>query len=212
MKKITFLVDGFNVYHSLESVYRNEGACYKWLDLYSLCQSFIYLFGKNAILDDVYYFTSIAYYTQNKDKIKRHKDYIRCLESKGINVVEGRFKNKQQYCPNCRTIFKAHVEKQTDIAIASKLLELLFFRNEVQCESFCIITGDTDIVPAIKAAIKIQPTLDIRFAFPVGRTSKELKQIAPLSFNLKSGHYKANQLRNPYKLSDGSFVRKPLTW
>ena len=212
MKQTYFLIDGFNVYHSLESVFRKEGICYKWLDLHSLCKSFIYLFGSDAVLGKVYYFTSIASYTQNVEKIRRHQNYIRCLKSSGINIVTGRFKNKEQYCPNCKTKFQAHVEKQTDIDIASKLFELLFFCKENQGESFCIVTGDTDIVPAIKTAKKLQPELDIRFAFPVGRMSKELKKLAPLSFNLRSGHYKANQLKDPYKLQDGMFIKKPATW
>jgi len=212
MKNVVFLVDGFNLYHSLENVFQIEGCCYKWLDLNALCRSFLYLFGKDAGLDKIFYFTAIAYYTQNTEKIQRHNNYIKCLKAKGINVIKGRFKEKTQYCPNCKTEFTTHVEKQTDIAIASKLLELLYSRDDNHCESFCIVTGDTDIVPAIETAFKVIPGVDIRFAFPVHRKSKELKQLAPLSFNLKSGHYRANQLKNPFKLNDGTIVRKPVTW
>ncbi|MFC1955820.1 hypothetical protein ACFLWZ_04750, partial [Chloroflexota bacterium] len=72
MKNVVFLIDGFNLYHSIEDVEGSEGYCYKWPDLYSLCQSFRYLFGREYALQKVFYFTAIAYHTSNIEKIKRH--------------------------------------------------------------------------------------------------------------------------------------------
>ena len=212
MRNVVFLVDGFNLYHSIEDVEGAEGHCYKWLDLHSLCKSFMYLFGQEYVLQKVFYFTAIAHYTLDKDKIQRHETYIRCLESKGIEVIRGRFKEKKQFCPLCKKEYKGHVEKQTDIAISSKLLELLHACDDNHCETFVLITGDSDLVPAIKTAIKVVPNVDIRFAFPVNRKSNELLSIAPHSFKLRSGHYRANQLKNPFRLTDGTALHKPIVW
>ncbi len=212
MKNVVFLIDGFNLYHSIEDIKKSEGCCYKWLDLYSFCKSFMYLFGKEYVLQKIFYFTAIAYYSLDKDKIQRHENYIRCLESKGIEVIRGRFREKTQFCPLCKKEYIGHVEKQTDIAIGSKLLELLYAGDASHCETFVLVTGDSDLAPAIKTAITVVPSVDIRFAFPVNRKSNDLLKLAPSSFKLRSGHYKANQLKNPLKLTDGTLLHKPTSW
>lgn len=170
----------------------------------------MYLFGREYVLRKIFYFTAIAYHHPNK--IQRHENYIRCLESKDIEVIRGRFREKNQFCPLCKKGYIGHVEKETDIAIGSKLLELLYANDENHCETFMLITGDSDLAPAIKTAIKVTPNVDIRFAFPVNRKSDELLSLAPKSFKLKSGHYKANQFKNPLKLTDGTLLHKPTIW
>jgi uncharacterized LabA/DUF88 family protein len=210
MKNVVFLVDGFNLYHSIEDIEDSEGNCYKWLNIYSLCKSFMYLFGKEYTLQKIFYFTAIAYH--HPEKIKRHSNYIRCLESTGIEVIRGRFKEKELFCPLCKQVYVGHVEKQTDIAIGSKLLELLYADDNNHCETFMLITGDSDLAPAIKTAIKVAPNVDIRFAFPVNRKSNDLLRLAPNSIKLKGGHYKANQFKNPLRLTDGTLLHKPSVW
>ena len=212
MKNVVFLIDGFNLYHSIEDIEKSEGCCYKWLDLYSLCKSFIYLFGQEYVLQKIFYFTAIAYYSLAKDKIQRHENYIRCLESKGIEVIRGRFREKTQFRPLCKKEYIGHVEKQTDIAIGSKLLELLHAGDASHCETFVLVTGDSDLAPAIKTAITVVPNVDIRFAFPFNRKSNDLLKLAPSSFKLRSGHYKANQFKNPLKLTDGTLLHRPTSW
>lgn len=212
MKQVVFLVDGFNLYHSIEDVEEAEGYCFKWLDLYSLCKSFMYLFGREYSLYKIFYFTAIAYYSHNQQKIQRHEDYIRCLKTKGIEVIKGRFREKTQFCPLCRREYTGHVEKQTDIAIGSKLLELLNADDDTHCETFVLVTGDSDLAPAIRTAMRVEPNVNIRFAFPVNRKSNDLLRVAPSSFKLRSGHYKANQFKNPLKLTDGTLVHKPSLW
>jgi len=212
MKHVVFLIDGFNLYHSIIDVKRDEGCCYKWLDLYSLCKSFMYLFGMEYKLQKVFYFTAIPYYTEDKDKIQRHEDYIQCLQSKGIEVIRGRFREKELHCTLCKKVYIGHVEKQTDIAISTKLLELLYADDDKHCQNFVLMTGDSDLAPAIKTAKRVCPDVDIRFAFPVNRKSNDLIKLAPESFKMSSGHYKANQFHNPVKLVNGTVIHKPLSW
>jgi uncharacterized LabA/DUF88 family protein len=212
MKNVAFLIDGFNLYHSIEDIYDNNKVCLKWLNIYSLCQSFMYLFGKDYSLYKVFYFTAIAYHYVEMDKVERHENYIKCLESTGVEVIRGRFKDKTEYCPLCKHEYTGHVEKQTDIAFSSKLLELLYSDDDTHCEGFGLITGDSDLKPAVKTALRVKPSSDIRFVFPFKRKSDELLKIAPKSFKLRVGHYQANQFKNPIKLSDGTLLHKPASW
>jgi len=64
MKRVIALIDGFNVYHSLDE--NPEFHKYKWLNLRRLIELFI---AKNEQLIKVLYFSAYAYW--EPDKVKR---------------------------------------------------------------------------------------------------------------------------------------------
>src|SRR4030042_2904612 len=95
MRRVAFLVDGFNLYHSVVDLGRNnKGLCLKWLDIDSLCNSFLHLLGKDTILEHIYYFSAYAFHLKDPGVIQRHRSYIECLEATGITAELGRFKYK----------------------------------------------------------------------------------------------------------------------
>jgi len=52
--RVCFLVDGFNVYHSVcEALRTRKGASMKWLDMQDLCASYLSSIGNGAILEKV---------------------------------------------------------------------------------------------------------------------------------------------------------------
>lgn len=211
MKKIIFLIDGFNLYHSILKLQRDTGSCTKWLDLESLCKSYIYLFGKDAKLQSIYYFSAIPYYLspKNPKKIRHHKAYISCLKSSGIEVVLGRFKQKDVYCDQCGTIILKHEEKETDVSIAITLMEI-FFKD--LCEVAVIVSGDTDLSPAIRKSRSLFRKKKVIFAFPYARKNKELAKLAPGSYSIKKSQYIRHQFPNPIILANGRKIYKPKSW
>jgi len=108
--KLAFLIDGFNVYHSIIELKRRIKINAKWLDLYRLCNSYCHLFGKTARLKSVYYFSAIALHLQNENpgRIKRHRIYIKCLKGSGVKIELARFKKKHVYCKKCSKKFTAY--------------------------------------------------------------------------------------------------------
>jgi cobalamin biosynthesis Mg chelatase CobN len=122
MAKVMFFIDGFNVYHSLQTYDLHTKTLpfrkYLWLDFYSLAERFT---RKQDNLVGVYYFT--AYATWKPHSVKRHRVLIDALRSKGVQVVEGRFKNKDGYCKKCGAKFINKEEKQTDVNIAVYLFK-----------------------------------------------------------------------------------------
>ena len=137
MNRVVVLIDGFNFYHSIRDIQNTLGVCYKWLDVYSLCNSFCQLIGRDARIEKVYYFTALATHLNNLEIIQRHKDYIRCLEETGISIEYGRFKRKDISCPACNTEFVRHEEKETDVRIATKVCHV-FACNE--CDTIIIVS------------------------------------------------------------------------
>jgi len=211
MKRVDFLIDGFNLYHSLIAYHKDTGVKTKWLDINSLCSSYIHLFGKDAQLGSVFYFSAIPYYlsSQYPDKIVRHKNYIECLKSTGVIPELGRFKEKTVYCNKCKSYLLKHEEKETDVSIGVKLMEV-FLRD--LCDCAVIISGDTDIAPAAKRCVKLCPQKEVIFAFPYRRKNKELQGIAPKSFSIGGKQYIKHQFSNPVQLPDGHNISKPKSW
>ena len=212
MKRVSFLIDGFNLYHSIKDLNKIQGIKAKWLDLHSLCKSYIYLFGKDAVLHEIFYFSAYPNHlaTTNPDTIARHKDFVSCIEDLGVKVSLGRFKEKKVFCSNCKTTITKHEEKETDVAIAIKIIEL--FHND-SCDIQVIMSGDTDLAPAIRASIVLFPKKQICFAFPFNRKMKELSKLSTLpSFSISSGNYQKHLLKDPYILKDGRKIPKPASW
>jgi uncharacterized LabA/DUF88 family protein len=203
-------VDGFNVYHSIIEASR-VGPPLKWLNLASLCRSYLYLFGRDATLEGVYYFSAFATWRLPADPavVNRHKTYIAALEAVGVEVLMGRFKVKQVWCPHCKRYHEVHEEKETDVAIAVKMLELLFTNA---CDTVVLVTGDTDLVPAIRAARRLFPSKRIACAFPYKRAHAELKNLDQMHFKISRGQYTRHQFSDPVVLPNGVTLAKPQGW
>ena len=211
MNRIIFLIDGFNIYHSTLDLKRQTGHSVKWLDLASLCKSYVSLFGRDAKIDAIYYFSAIPDYlkAKNPGKIKRHRDYIACLEASGVHVELGRFKEKEVFCDKCRTVILKHEEKETDVTIAIKVVEI-FHKDE--CDTAVLVTGDTDLSPAIDKCRTLFPNKKIVFCFPFRRKNKELAALSPGSFSINKRQYVKHQLPNPVVLPNGKKIYKPNSW
>ena len=221
MSRTVFIVDGFNLYHSTRDASKHlEGQSTKWLDIRALCESYLYTISRTARLQDVYYFSALATHLEAADpgKVERHKTFIKCLKDTGVTVELARFKRKPDYrcfycgntrCGHCGERLKQWEEKETDVAVATKLLELVFTDA---CDTVILVTGDTDFAPAVKTAQNADPKKDIRFAFPYNRVNNDLKKIAPNSFRISKQGYAKHQLPDPFTLSNGKLVHKPESW
>jgi len=213
MNRTIFLADGFNLYHSLIQVMEDTGgASAKWLDLKSLCSSFLPLVGRvsgeRAMLERIYYFSAPPTH-RGRGKQDRHSLYVRCLRATGVNVELGRFKSKQVWCSRCRRTFVAHEEKETDVAIATRLFEVC---HSDEAETIVLLTGDTDLAPTARTCKRLFPAKLIMFAFPYRRTNSELVAISPESFSIKQRSCLRHQFSDPLVLPDGSIVPKPVDW
>ena len=215
MKKASFLIDGFNLYHSVRIAEIELKSSTKWLDVKKLCTSYLQVIsgfvGDKVTLQNIYYFSALATHLEisNPDVTERHKKFIRCLKNTGILVELSQFKEKHIRCPKCHRKFIKHEEKETDVAIAIKLLEI-FLINE--CDVAVIFSGDTDLAPAVKTAISLYPSKKVIFAFPYQRKNKELANLAHHSFKIKKKQYVKYQFPDPYTLSDGKIINKPISW
>jgi hypothetical protein len=126
-----------------------------------------------------------------------------------VNVELARFKPKDVYCPRCRSYFVSHEEKETDVAIAARLFEVC---QSDETETIVLMTGDTDLAPAVRTSKRLYPSKLIFFAFPYKRTNSELVGIAPESFSIKLRTCLRHQFADPLVLPDGTSISKPTNW
>ncbi|MFP4476718.1 MAG: NYN domain-containing protein [Desulfatibacillaceae bacterium] len=215
MIRVCFLVDGFNLYHSTREAQRDLGTSTKWLNikqmLYNYHPHYTSVAGEKVRLGEVYYFSAYAHHRTAIDPgvVGRHQSLINCLVDTGIHVKMHQFKQKAAVCPSCKHKWFNHEEKETDVAISVKLVEIFV---ESDCNMAVILSGDTDIAPAVRSVNKIFSKNRVIFAFPYRRKNKMLEQLAPGSFKIKSSAYKFNQFSDPYRCKDGTIIHKPTSW
>lgn len=158
--RVSAFIDGFNLYHSLDGSGRHH---LKWLDLRRLCLAFAP--PPQQQLGTVYYFS--AYATWRPDAYARHREFVSALRVTGVEPVMGIFKEKDRACRACGSAWIDHEEKETDVNIALHLL------RDAQLDRFdraLIISGDSDLAPAVRMVRTLFPGKSVRILAPYGRS------------------------------------------
>lgn len=209
--RVAVLVDGFNIYHSLcDAINAGAPAEVKWSNLKAICSSHLSAFNnRDAHFSELFYFTSIASY-RPAAAISRHRAYIRALESLGFTTIYGNFKDKTVRCEaSCKQEYVAHVEKQSDVNIALKLLEVFLLDTS---DAALVISGDGDLINAVRTARRLFPQKIVAVAFPYQRWHSELSLVASVRIKLAIDDYKNNILPNPIQLASGKLTHMPNEW
>jgi len=208
--RTTFLIDGFNFYHSVKKL----SPRYKWIDYHAYCSHFLV---KNDTLQDIFYFTAKAFWRPHS--MYRHEIFIEATQSRGVKIVYGKFKEKDLYCPSdykcdpsgctgCPQQFKRHEEKATDVNIA---LYSYHLAHKDAYDKIIIVSGDTDLVPAIEMVRQEFPHKIVGVLYPLGRANNELRQVANFVSKTKMKHLDAFQLPDQVQLPD-KLLYRPHEW
>jgi uncharacterized LabA/DUF88 family protein len=148
--RVSFYIDGFNVYHNIDKYQQETGQCFKWLNYRSLLES---LLEPDEQIVDIYFFTSISEY-HPRDSQARHWAYIKALKSENITIIRGNFSPKPIKC-NVRDcnftgdkIFSKLEEKKTDVNIAVLMTRDAYLNKYDKC---FLMSADSDFVPVFQA-------------------------------------------------------------
>ncbi|HPC97272.1 MAG TPA: NYN domain-containing protein [Sedimentisphaerales bacterium] len=200
-------VDGFNFYYGAV-----RGTPHKWLDL-EKC------FLRLRPADDIrriWYFTALV----DGAKGARQQAYLQALATRPlVQVMLGKFKLKQIKCavPGCSypgsRVFDVPEEKRTDVNIA---LQLLNDANHDHADQFIIVSGDSDLVPALETVKTQWPakrlTVYVPSRHPLRGAAVELRSAADKHRTFPQALLKVCQF--PPELPDGrgGLIRKPDRW
>ncbi len=218
MRATAFFIDGFNLYHSLDN--QRHLRKYKWLNLWKFAES---LLLPNDALIEVNYFT--AYTDWNPARMQRHQDYVFLNENAGCKVILGKFFRKDRICMVecntpcrggvgrfCQRKYIAHEEKMTDVNIAVSIVRAAALQT---CESIYLLSGDNDLLPALKTAMEISPNTRIRVVLPTNSKAKSIISFCGSSglkhIRIKEKHLSGAQFADPV-IVNGITYSKPTHW
>ncbi len=213
MANVMAFVDGFNLYHALDK--RDAWGDkpfqgYKWLNYWALCERYV---APGDALAAVYWFTAYVPWKSSSGKAKkaRHRILVAANRNLGVLVEWGRFRPVSRRCRAfCGVEYRTYEEKRTDVKIALHIQKLAYERAYTKG---ILISGDSDLVPAVEIAASIDP--DIRFlnVLPVGQNSAELSRIKhAVQIHMTRGDLSASRLPDRVVLASGAELRCPKEW
>ena len=210
---VRFLVDGFNLYHSMREVRRKGGADCRWLDIRSLCESLLHTIGNGAQVAEIDYFSALAHHIEptRPGTVARHERYIDALRVTGIAPHLGVFKPKdiRYHSRTCDVLLKRHEEKETDVAIAAAIVETA---ARGDCSALTLMSGDTDLLPALRTARRLQPQLRLYCLFPPYRANQAFRRHVDGDFKISPGKLPEHLLPDPVLDARGRKIAKPAGW
>lgn len=176
----------------------------KWLNLKSLALS---LLKPNQELKVVKYFTSRV--SNNPDKQQRQTVYIEALESEGIQIFYGHYQRDTIECKRCLNIWPNYNEKMTDVNIAT---QMIIDAYQDKYDMAMLISGDSDLVPPVRAIHDNFPDKRIFVAFPPKRFNNSVSLVAKGSLTIGRKKLIDSQF-SPEILNKHSFlIKKPAEW
>lgn len=192
-----FYVDGFNVYHALFPWFPQ----YLWLNYWKLAQSAVY--AEDSVCS-VTYFSAYADWKPEK-KVQKHREYISLLESAGVQVIMGRFKEKEKPCDKLKDLCRQHEEKRTDVNIA---VTVLCDAIRGKHDRSVIVSADTDLIPVIAAVRGMAPAVKVGVMTPLLRDNKELLDAADFPRRMSERILARSQFPPDVKLGNAG-IRRP---
>lgn len=210
---VRFLVDGFNLYHSVREVRRRTGVECRWLDIHALCESMLHIIGGGAEIARIDYFSALAHHIEasRPGTVARHERYIDALDSTGVMTHLGVFKPKdvRYRSRTCEVFLRRHEEKETDVAIAAAIVETA---ARGDWSAVALVSGDTDLLPALKTAHRLRPQLGLYCLFPPYRSNQAFRRYVDGDFKISPKKLPEHVLTDPVVTPSGRRIAKPEGW
>jgi hypothetical protein len=206
-KRSIIYVDGFNLYYGAL-----ENGPYKWLDL----ERYFRLLRPGDCIQKIRYFTAKI----SGSHAPNQEAYLLALETLPlVEVILGRFKAKQIQClvPGCPIprprFFSTFEEKRTDVNIA---LWMLHDAVKNLCDRLVLVSGDSDLVPAVSMVKQHCPGKEVVLYVParnaVRGAAVELRSEADKDKTLPLQFLRACQFPAQISHSSGVVIKKPPSW
>lgn len=175
--RVVVIVDGLNLYHALKELGPN---CTN-LDVSRLGRR---LLPKGIEDFNVFYFTTPPEHLGG-ESLKAYKRHAELLQEGGVEFSEGRFQKTFTKCKACGALIQSHIEKETDVSIALKIVETA---ANMEIQELLIFSADSDLSPALKLAKATNPGVKITIvqtAAYIAKANSALMSFADDKYELK---------------------------
>lgn len=203
MARVRAYIDGFNLYFGLRA---QHGRRLHWLDLQQLVTS---LLKPGQHLDQVTYFT--ARVRDDPPAEARQSDYLDALTAHCavLSIVNGRYQARRQRCRCCGAKWTLYEEKETDVSIATALVEDAALDR---FDTALLVSADSDLSPAVRSVKRIDAAKRIIAAFPPKRRSGDLAAQADGAFTIGDAKLRHAQLPEKVQVDQGVVIERPAHW
>lgn len=206
-KRSIVYIDGFNLYYGAIK----GGPC-KWLNL----ELYFQRIRPDDDIRRIYYFTARVDGPTSTDQ----EAFLRALGTlPSVEVRLGRFKLKRLTCRvrECTftgsRFFATKEEKQTDVAIAVQMLQDAY---ENSCDRFILVSGDSDLLPAVNTIKRLFPSKEIIVYIParhaVRGAATELRGAADRDRTLPQAPLRHSLFPSRVPDGMGGWIEKPTGW
>lgn len=201
-ERLAVYIDGFNLYHGIHASYNRTNL---WLDVVKLSRTL----RPDQRLVSVKYFTATV--LNDAGAQSRQDHYIAALKAMNPTVLEviyGKYQQKVKKCHQCGHKYISYEEKETDVNLATALV---VDAAKGIFDTALIVSGDSDIAPAVRAAQRLRSGTFMACAFPPKRSSSELRTLLPASFVIGAKKIRNAQLPDSFSKGGKSYAR-PDKW
>lgn len=206
-KRSIIYIDGFNFYYGAV-----KGTPHKWLDL----QKYFKLLRQADDIKKIWYFTAKV----SGNQLARQETYFDALATLPlIEMVFGLYKLKTLRCKinGCgyqgKKSYKVPEEKGTDVNIALQMLDDAY---QGACDRIVLVSGDSDLVPAVKLVKKRHPAIKVTVYIPASDrrrgAARELRRVADKHKSLPTVLLSKAQFPQSLTGASGRNIRKPANW
>jgi 6-hydroxy-3-succinoylpyridine 3-monooxygenase len=206
-KRSIVYIDGFNFYYGAV-----KGTSHKWLNL----QKYFELLRQDDELQKIWYFTAKVSGVQ----LARQETYFDALATMPlIEMVFGLYKLKKLRCKirECgyqgNKSYKVPEEKGTDVNIALQMLDDAY---QGACDRIILVSGDSDLVPAVKLVKKRHPEIQVTVYIPASDPRRgaatELRSVADKHKTLPTALLSKAQFPDDLIGASGKNICKPSNW
>ena len=203
-------IDGYNWYHAILKHHPE----WKWVNV----QSFFESLRPHEDIISVKMFSALI--EHDADALERQKRYFTALQTlPKVRLVMGFFQARLVTCraTDCGRQYSVPEEKKTDVNLA---IELVDDALNNRCDSIYIVSGDSDIQPAVEWVAKNRPHIKILVyvpALPAEQATRRTDYYTTRRLNvdcrfLPLGGIKDHQMKPLVKVADGKFVARPHLW
>lgn len=201
-------IDGFNLYYGAL-----KGTPHKWLDL----SRFFQLLRPNDDLQCIRYFSAMV----DGPTRPNQEIYLKALATTPlVQPVLGNFKRKRVKCTHSgcgytgNRFFETREEKHTDVNIAVYMLDDAY---QGMCDQIVLVSGDSDLVPAVRMTRNRFPMKRVFVYVPAHPTTT--RRFATELCSVSHGHnllplnlLRHSQFPNPLCDGHGGMLFRPLSW
>jgi uncharacterized LabA/DUF88 family protein len=210
-KRCTVYIDGFNWYFGI-FVHRPE---WKWLNI----QSFFESLRLDEEVVRVNFFTAIVdpslHVSAKRDRQRRYLNALKSLPK--VEVILGKYQERTVTCQaaSCprHLTYRVGEEKKTDVNIAVRLIDDAINQRT---DSMVIVSGDSDLEPAVEWVRRNHPTIKITVYVPAlpeelsQRRNDNYQRMQVTCRLLPFADIARHLLPVTVTLPDGSTVTRPL--